>query len=70
MPAQQQLAGRMQTIVYRYVLAQAGAHLYGAPIPPERIRMDYVYVAREALSASACPTRRRRWRKTKRSCCG
>ena len=36
----------MQTIVYRFVLAQAGAHLYaGEPIPPERIRMDYVYVA-------------------------
>ena len=45
-PSQQYLRSRMQTIVYRYVLAGAGAHLYGAPIPPERIRMDYVYVAR------------------------
>jgi RecB family exonuclease len=45
-PSQASLRGRMQTIVYRYVLAQAGAHLYaGEPIPPERIRMDYVYVA-------------------------
>ena len=39
----------MQTVVYRYVLAQAGAHLLGGyageSIPPERIRMDYVYVA-------------------------
>ena len=46
-PAQSDLRGRMQTVVYRYVLAQAGAHLYaGESIPPERIRMDYVYVAR------------------------
>ena len=45
-PSQSQLRGRMQTIVYRYVLAQAGAHLYGGEsIPPERIRMDYVYLA-------------------------
>ncbi|MDE2637464.1 MAG: PD-(D/E)XK nuclease family protein [Chloroflexota bacterium] len=45
-PSQSSLRGRMQTIVYRYVLAQAGAHLYaGERIPPERIRMDYVYVA-------------------------
>ena len=45
-PSQASLRGRMQTIVYRYVLAQAGAHLYaGERIPPERIRMDYVYVA-------------------------
>ena len=44
-PSQHHLRGRMQTVVYRYVLAQAGAHLYGGPIPPERIRMDYVYVA-------------------------
>ena len=46
-PSQSVLRGRMQTVVYRYVLAQAGAHLYaGERIPPERIRMDYVYVAR------------------------
>ena len=46
-PSQSDLRGRMQTVVYRYVLAQAGAHLYaGESIPPERIRMDYVYVAR------------------------
>ncbi len=45
-PSQSNLRGRMQTIVYRYVLAQAGAHLYaGERIPPERIRMEYVYVA-------------------------
>ena len=45
-PSQASLRGRMQTIVYRYVLAQAGTHLYaGERIPPERIRMDYVYVA-------------------------
>ena len=45
-PSREYLLGRMQTVVYRYVLAQAGAHLYaGESIPPERIRMDYVYVA-------------------------
>ncbi len=44
-PARQALQWRLQTVVYRYVLAQAGAHLYRGPIPPERIRMDYVYVA-------------------------
>ena len=44
-PSSQYLRGRMQTIVYRYVLAQAGDHLYGERIPPERIRMDYCYVA-------------------------
>lgn len=45
-PSQSYLRRRMQTIVYRYVLAQAGAHLYaGQEIPPDRIRMDYVYVA-------------------------
>ena len=47
-PSRSQLQWRLQTIVYRYVLAQAGAHLYGEPIPPERIRMDYVYVAQGA----------------------
>lgn len=45
-PSLSYLRGRMQTIVYRYVLAQAGAHLLaGETIAPERIRMDYVYVA-------------------------
>ena len=44
-PSRQYLAKRLQTIVYSYVLASAGAHLYGGPIPPERIRMDYCYVA-------------------------
>lgn len=44
-PSRGQLQRRMQTVVYRYVLAQAGTHLYGEPIPPERIRMEYVFVA-------------------------
>ncbi len=48
-PSESYLRGRMQTIVYRYVLAQAGAHLYaGESIPPERICMHYVYVAQGA----------------------
>lgn len=38
------LAARMQTIVYRWVLAQAGDAYYGGqPIPPERIEMIYWY---------------------------
>lgn len=45
MLSKQHLAGRLQTILYRYVLAKAGAHLYGGPIPPERIRMIYCFVA-------------------------
>ena len=45
LPDRAVLENRMQTIVYRYVLARAGAQLYGGPISPERIRMDYVYVA-------------------------
>lgn len=43
-PRAEALAGRMQTVVYRYVLAKGGAHLNGgAPIPPERIEMRYWY---------------------------
>ena len=45
LPTRQTLQNNMQSVVYPYVLAQAGAHLYGGQIPPERIRMDYVYVA-------------------------
>jgi predicted RecB family nuclease len=41
-PARSSLAARLQTRVYRYVLAQAGAHLNdGAPFSPEQIRMMY-----------------------------
>ncbi len=45
-PAQSYLESRLQTVLYRYVLAKAGAHLYGAQIPPEKIRMVYCFVAR------------------------
>lgn len=39
------LASRLQTRVYPYVLAQAGAHLYdGKRIPPEHIKMVYWFV--------------------------
>ncbi len=42
MPDRSRLAARMQTRVYRYVLAQAGASLnQGQAVPPERIRMIY-----------------------------
>lgn len=37
----------LQTTVYRYVLAQAGAYLYGETIPPENIRMIYFFAARD-----------------------
>ena len=52
LPSRNALQRRTQTVVYRYVLAQAGAHLYGGPIPPERIRMDYVFVAQGAQRLS------------------
>lgn len=40
------LAERMQTLVYPYVLSQAGAWLNaGQPIPPERIRMLYWFAS-------------------------
>ncbi len=44
-PAEQRLKSRLQTILYRYVLAKAGAHLYGGAIPPGKIRMIYCFVA-------------------------
>lgn len=44
-PSRGMLERRMQTILYRYVLAKAGAHLYGGAIPPQRIRMIYCFVA-------------------------
>lgn len=41
-PSADTLAKRLQTIVYRYVLAKGGDHLNnGAPIPPEKIEMVY-----------------------------
>lgn len=46
--AKKWLQNRLQTIVYRYVLAQAGAHLYGGkPIPPENITMTYWFVGHD-----------------------
>ena len=43
-PRAETLAQRMQTIVYRYVLATGGSPLYGGqPIPPERIEMVSCY---------------------------
>lgn len=47
------LEKRLQTIVYRYVLAQAGAHLNGGlPIKPENIRMIYWFVAQDGQSVT------------------
>jgi hypothetical protein len=43
-PKAEWLAKRLQTIVYRYVLAKGGDHLNGGkPIPPEQIEMVYWY---------------------------
>lgn len=40
------LEKRMQTLVYRYVLAQAGTHLNGGePIAPENVIMIYWFIA-------------------------
>ncbi len=44
LPRPERQAQRMQTLVYRYVLAQAGARLNGGlPIAPEHIEMRYWY---------------------------
>src|SRR5690606_9770465 len=41
-PSRDVLQRRLQTIVYPYLLARAGAHLNGgSPIPPEAITMIY-----------------------------
>ena len=43
-PKAEWLVKRLQTIVYRYVLAKGGDHLNGGkPIPPEQIEMVYWY---------------------------
>lgn len=43
-PRADRLAQRMQTVVYRWVLAEAGDALYGGqPIPPDKIEMVYWY---------------------------
>jgi hypothetical protein len=44
-PTRAWLEKRLQTVVYPYVLAQAGAHLNGGkPIPPDAIRLIYWFV--------------------------
>jgi hypothetical protein len=44
-PKRAWLEKRLQTVVYPYVLAQAGAHLNGGtPIAPEQIRLVYWFV--------------------------
>lgn len=41
-PRRERLATRLQTVVYRYLLARAGAHLNGdQPITPEQVEMVY-----------------------------
>jgi len=50
-PKSDTLARRLQTIVYRYVLAKGGASLNGGvPILPEQIEMVYWYAAHEGAT--------------------
>jgi CRISPR/Cas system-associated exonuclease Cas4 (RecB family) len=50
-PRAESLAQRMQTVVYRYVLAQGGDHLNGGqPIPPEHIEMVYWYAEHDGAT--------------------
>ncbi|MCC6615457.1 MAG: PD-(D/E)XK nuclease family protein [Anaerolineae bacterium] len=51
MPSTERLAQRLQTIVYRYVLAASGEAFYGGqPIPPEQIEMVYWYADHEGAT--------------------
>ncbi len=51
LPSAERLAKRLQTIVYRYVLAAGGDAFYGGqPIPPERIEMIYWYADHEGTT--------------------
>ena len=45
-PPRDELRLRWQTIVYLYVAAKAGTRLYGGALPPERLRLEYVYLAK------------------------
>jgi len=40
-PSRDILAQRLQTRVYPFVLAEAGVHLFGGPVPPEAIHLVY-----------------------------
>lgn len=40
-PHRADLARRLQTRVYPYVLAEAGAHLFGGPVEPEQVTLVY-----------------------------
>jgi len=51
LPRRKWLAKRLQTIVYRYVLAKGGQHLNnGVPIKPEKIEMQYWYAGHEGTT--------------------
>jgi hypothetical protein len=50
-PRAEALGKRLQTIVYRYVLAKGGAHLNsGTAFPPEQIEMIYWYVGHDGAT--------------------
>jgi predicted RecB family nuclease len=51
LPRRETLARRMQTVVYRYVLAQGGAvYQQGQPIAPEQIEMIYWYADQDGAA--------------------
>lgn len=52
-PRREWLAKKLQTIVYRYVLAKGGSHLNnGQPIAPEKIEMRYWYADHDGTTLS------------------
>lgn len=52
-PRKDILKNRMQTKIYRYVLAQAGSYLYnGKSIPVERIQMVYWFVGHDGQTVA------------------
>lgn len=47
-PRRRNLAERMQTLIYPYVLVRAGERLLGRPIAPEQVQMIYWYTSAPA----------------------
>ena len=51
-PDRHALRNRWQTIVYLYVAATVGGRLPGEALAAERVRLDYVYLARDGQRVS------------------
>ena len=47
-PGREDLARRLQTRVYPYVMAEAGAHLFGGPVEPEQVTLVYWFASAPA----------------------